>query len=220
MTSLDIGSRLKVLREQLGISQRRLAREAGVTNGLISQIEQNRTSPSVATLYRILNVMEVSMAEFFSIEMSEPAAPKYFYRAAEMTNLMPSARHYPNSEDAGPTVQGIRMRGVGRAPQNALMMMHEVYAAGADTGEAYSHEGEEAGIILSGSLEVTVGDAVATLGEGDGYIFDSAIAHRFRNTGIEDCIIISASTLGPRESKILNQRTARRERDKAVAEVI
>ena len=46
----DVGARLKHVRELHGLSQRELARRAGVTNGLISLIEQNRVSPSVGSL--------------------------------------------------------------------------------------------------------------------------------------------------------------------------
>ena len=50
--SIDVGARLKHVREVHGLSQRELARRAGVTNGLISLIEQNRVSPSVGSLTR------------------------------------------------------------------------------------------------------------------------------------------------------------------------
>jgi mannose-6-phosphate isomerase-like protein (cupin superfamily) len=57
-----------------------------------------------------------------------------------------------------------------------------------------SHEAEEGGIVLEGRLEVTVGNQVRTLSPGDAYRFNSRLSHRFRNTGSEDCIVISACT--------------------------
>jgi transcriptional regulator with XRE-family HTH domain len=51
--SYDVGARLKHVREMQGLSQRELARRAGVTNGLISLIEQNRVSPSVGSLKKV-----------------------------------------------------------------------------------------------------------------------------------------------------------------------
>ena len=57
-----------------------------------------------------------------------------------------------------------------------------------------SHDAEEGGVILSGRLEVTVGNKVQVLTAGDAYRFNSRLPHRFRNTGSEDCVIVSACT--------------------------
>ena len=57
-----------------------------------------------------------------------------------------------------------------------------------------AHDGEEAGIITLGEIEITVGDAIAVLGPGDGYLFDSRQPHRFRNIGKDTCEIVSALT--------------------------
>jgi mannose-6-phosphate isomerase-like protein (cupin superfamily) len=76
-----------------------------------------------------------------------------------------------------------------------LQILHERYRPGADTGQSLlSHEAEEGGIILQGRLEVTVADQVRTLSAGDAYRFNSRLPHRFRNTGSEDCIVVSACT--------------------------
>lgn len=50
----DVGARLRAIREEKGLSQRQLAIRAGVTNGTISLIEQNRNSPSIASLRKVL----------------------------------------------------------------------------------------------------------------------------------------------------------------------
>ena len=63
-----IGERLRMIREKHGFSQRALAKQANVTNGIISMIEQNRTSPSVGTLKKILDGIPISLAEFFTFE--------------------------------------------------------------------------------------------------------------------------------------------------------
>ena len=60
--------------------------------------------------------------------------------------------------------------------------------------EAAFGEGEEAGVVISGEIEVTVDDAVAVLAPGDGYLFDSRLPHRFRNIGDVQCIVVSACT--------------------------
>jgi quercetin dioxygenase-like cupin family protein len=57
-----------------------------------------------------------------------------------------------------------------------------------------SHAGEEAGLVIRGRLEVTVGDQVAVLGPGEAYFFESRVPHRFRNPGDEVCIVVAAAT--------------------------
>ena len=62
---MDIGGRLKEVREQRGLSQRELAARAGLTNGAISLMEQNKSSPSVASLKRLLDAVPMTLSEFF-----------------------------------------------------------------------------------------------------------------------------------------------------------
>src|SRR5512146_3396414 len=83
--AIDVGARLRTVRTTFGMSQRELARRAGVTNGLISLIEQNRVSPSVSSLKKVLDGVPMTLAEFFTLDMA--AAPKAFFAAEELTEL-------------------------------------------------------------------------------------------------------------------------------------
>lgn len=179
---MDIGQRLKQIRTERGLSQRELATRAGLTNGTISLIETDKTSPSVASLKSLLDAIPISMAEFFG-SIEAPSTPKIFYRANEFTQLAP--------EGAGQ----VSLRQLGNARDHTLQVLHETYPPGADTGpEFLAHEGEEAGIITQGEIELTVGEAVAVLRAGDGYLFDSRQPHRFRNLSDTSCEIVSALT--------------------------
>ncbi len=180
---MDIGNRLQEIRKAKGLSQRELAARAGLTNGTISLIEQNKTSPSVASLKRLLDAIPMSIAEFFRMIEGENGA-KYFYAADEFTEIAP--------QSDGPMMS---LRQLGDASVHALQLLDETYAAGADTGpEMLSHAGEEAGIVIAGSVEITVADQVRVLCTGEGYLFDSRLPHRFRNTGSQECRIVSACT--------------------------
>ena len=76
-----------------------------------------------------------------------------------------------------------------------MSVLRERYAPGADTGpEMMSHPGEEGGIVVRGRIEVTIGSTTRVLAAGDAYYFSTAVPHRFRNPGDEDCEIISAGT--------------------------
>lgn len=170
------------------MSQRDLATRAGLTNGAISLIEQNKSSPSVASLKALLDAIPMTMSEFFA-EVENTGPPKYFYGVSEFIELS------PDEIGLGDGAARLSLRQVGNAADHSLQMLHENYPPGTDTGpDMLRHEGEEAGIVVSGVIEITVGDQVRVLNPGEGYLFDSRIPHRFRNIGDRDCVIISACT--------------------------
>ena len=175
----NLGPRLKALRQRQGLSQRRLAQLSGVSNATVSLIEHGRTDPSMGLLKRILDALGVSFAEFFASSTRMP--DKYFFAADELSEI-----------SKGP----ISFRQVGSdLSESQLQILYERYAPGADTGQSMlSHDAEEGGVILKGRLEVTVGEQVQVLGAGDAYRFSSRLPHRFRNTGSEECVLVSACT--------------------------
>jgi transcriptional regulator with XRE-family HTH domain len=175
----DIGARLRAFRTMHGLSQRELAKRAGVTNGTISLIEQNRISPSLGSLKKVLDGFPISIADFLTLELKPRT--RVFYQAKELREIAGGA---------------ISFRLVGRDTRGrAIQMMHERYAPGADTGEdMLSHAGEECGIVVSGMIELTVGGETRKLVAGDAFYFDSRLPHRFRNPGTIDCVIVSAGT--------------------------
>src|SRR4029450_2360186 len=150
--SIDVGARLRNVRGSFGLSQRALARRAGVTHGLISLIEQNRVSPSVSSLKKVLDGIPMSLAEFFTLDFS--ATPQVFFGRDELTDL-------------GDRNVSLRLVAA-RRPNRAMAIMHERYAPGADTGaHMLRHDGEEGGVVVRGHIELTVGAESRVLGPGD-----------------------------------------------------
>ena len=175
----DIGPRLKILRSHQGLSQRKLAAAAGVSNATISLIEHSQTDPSMGLLKRILDAMGVSFAEFFSAEPR--SEEQYFFTNDQLSEI-----------GSGPISY---LQVGGDLQDRQLQILYECYQPGADTGQSMlSHNAEEGGIVLSGRLEVTVGEQTKTLSDGDAYLFNSLLPHRFRNRGSKDCIVVSACT--------------------------
>jgi len=177
--NLDVGGRLRSVRISFGLSQRALARRAGVTNGLISLIEQNRVSPSVSTLKKVLDGVPMSLAEFFTLDLT--VAPQTFFGADELVEL-------------GNDQVSLRLVAAQR-PGRQLTLLHERYAPGSvRSDEMQSRRGEQGGIVVRGRIELTVGGSVRVLNPGDAYYFASHLPHRFRNVGREVCEIISTGT--------------------------
>jgi transcriptional regulator with XRE-family HTH domain len=177
--SIDVGTHLKAVRQMYGLSQRELAKRAGVTNGLISLIEQNRVSPSVSSLKKVLDGIPMALADFFTLDLG--GKPQVFFPREELANI-------------GTASVELRLVG-GRLVQRSMSILHERYAANADTGEEMlTHAGEEGGVVVKGKIELTVGGESRVLGVGDAYYFKSSVPHRFRNVGREECEIVSASS--------------------------
>lgn len=187
--SFDVGGRLREIRLAAGLSQRELAARSGVTHSLISLIEQNRNSPSVASLRKILDGVPMSMVNFFD-ERRTPR-DRVFFEAGDLIDLTSRLHQVNGGESRG----RMSFRQVGDAQAHNLQILHESYEPGADTGVAMlKHDSHEGGVVLSGELEVTVGDQAKVLGPGEAYLFDSRVPHRFRNIGTERCIVVSACT--------------------------
>jgi transcriptional regulator with XRE-family HTH domain len=175
---MDVGTHLKAVRQMYGLSQRELAKRAGVTNGLISLIEQNRVSPSVSSLKKVLDGIPMPLAEFFTLDLA--GKPEVFFPRSELA-------------DIGTGAVELRLVG-GRLANRSMSILHERYTPGADTGEEMlAHAGEEGGVVVKG-IELSVGGESRILSAGDAYYFKSSIPHRFVNPGHEDCEIVSASS--------------------------
>jgi len=174
----NIGGRLKEIRTQMGISQRELASRAGLTNGMISLIETNKASPTVASLIKVLNAIPMSVVDFF--QSGETDVKKVFFDVDEQT-------------DVGSNNVRLMLVG-GKNAGGQIELIHETYPPGTDTGrEMMSHEGEEGGFIVHGEIEVTIGAETRLLKAGEAYFFDTKTPHRFRNASSEICEIVSGN---------------------------
>lgn len=185
----NVGERLKEVRTGHGLSQRQLAERAGVPHGQISMIEGNHSSPSVSSLRKILSGIPMTMTEFFEPDGQPRPAHQVVFRAADLTELTSQL----SRTDA--LAGRLSLRQVGDARAHNLQILHETYAPGADTGEAMlEHDSHEGGIVIDGTIELTVAGNVYQLRAGDAFLFDSREPHRFRNTSAEPATVISACT--------------------------
>ena len=122
-----IGSRLRRIREQLGLSQRQLARQSGVANATISQVEAGKINPTVSMLKKILDGISLSLGEFFADDLQ--AKERIFFRSDELIEIAEG---------------GVSYRQVGaRLANRSIQLLKECYQPGAGTGRhELTHEGE------------------------------------------------------------------------------
>ena len=178
-SALAVGARLKVVREQAGLSQRELARRAGVTNVTVSLIEQESHAPSLASLHRILTAIPISMAEFFALPVTKQDI--LFYEHDDLTVVT------RGSAD-------LRVLGAERRDKK-MQMFFERYAPGANTGdEPIVHDGETAAVVVQGSVELEVGGQKRRINAGGGFQLLGKQPYRLTNTGRQTAIVVCACT--------------------------
>jgi transcriptional regulator with XRE-family HTH domain len=166
--SIDVGARLRELRQERGKSMRALARASGLSTNALSMIERGRTSPSVSTLYKISGALEVPITAFFR---SEPPRDKVvFCKAAERSRI---------------SFQRGLWEGLGGeffvGEVEPFMLSLE---SGASSGlYGMIHSGHEFVLCLRGQLEYEVEDKRYVLDPGDSLLFAARMRHRWRNYG-------------------------------------
>jgi transcriptional regulator with XRE-family HTH domain len=181
VNDLNVGLRLRELRQRKQLSLRALARCSGVALSFLSALERGANSVSVGKLKTILDALGTGLGEFFAAQAAPPS--KVVYQRGELAEIS-------GSKDG----LGFLEVAAGR-PGRALQLILENYAPGGDTGpELYRHEAEEAGLVLKGRLELTVDGESWTLGPGDAYYFDSRRPHRVRNIGKGPAQAVSVNT--------------------------
>ena len=190
----NLGTRLKAVRQTAGLTLREMARRVNVSPSFISQIENGKAQPSVATLYAFSKLLNVSVDEFFegneadavahTTKRSDKVSPSDAWHPSEYANRV-SVVH-PSHRPRLDMAEGVVWERLAATPERGINFMEIVYAPGATSsagGELQSHEGYEYGYVTQGVLEVTIGDEVFVLSAGESLGFDSSIAHVFRNVG-------------------------------------
>ncbi|SEM32537.1 transcriptional regulator, XRE family with cupin sensor [Roseovarius azorensis] len=172
-----IGVNLRRLRQRRHLSTRELASRSGVSHSTISLIERDQISPTVDTLQAVLDALGSRLSEFLSGVREGGTSP--FYRAEDLPEI------------GNPDNISYKIIGLDHVFRS-IQFLHETYSVGADSGEMLTHVAQEAGFVMTGQVEVTVGQATRVLNRGDGYYFDSREFHRFRNVGSTKAEIISA----------------------------
>ncbi|WP_051793807.1 helix-turn-helix domain-containing protein [Kibdelosporangium aridum] len=195
----DIGSRLRKGRTDVGISVRELARKAGVSASLVSQIETGKARPSVATLYALVQHLNLTVDELFEATPAEAPTPA---EPAPAT-APPAGFAVMRKLISAPLVQHAESRGTLKLEGGItwerltpcdvpgvdfLKITYDVGGASCPDGLRQTHNGHEFGYLLSGRLCVTVGFDTTEIGPGDSVYFDSSTPHRLYNPGDEPAV--------------------------------
>jgi transcriptional regulator with XRE-family HTH domain len=166
--SVNIGERLRELREARNISMRALATRSGLSANALSMIERGRASPSVSTLYKLAEALGISITSFFSSDTNKKQI--VFLQADERTRVSFTRGIFE-------ALGGEQF--VGRVEPFLLTLENN-----ANSGpRTMAHTGHEFVFCLRGKLQYQVERQVYDLSAGDSLLFAAHLKHRWKNTG-------------------------------------
>jgi len=169
----QLGVRLRHARIANGLRLHDLAERAGCSESLLSKLENNRANPSINMLHRLASALGTNLA--WLVAPSNGDDHGVVLRRADRPTLHAPA---PGGHE-GITLQALIARGQGHLLQGQV----HIIEPGARSDGAITHEGEELGLVLEGTLDLTVNRVTYRLSPGDSFHFDSSQPHAYGNSG-------------------------------------
>ncbi|WP_048645235.1 helix-turn-helix domain-containing protein [Nitratireductor soli] len=174
-----VGERIRHLRQARGMAIKDLATGAGLSIALISQIERGISSASVRVLAKLADGLDVAISDLFEPALDDASADRIVARVGERRRI--------DLDRTG--IHKELLTPFSRQPRLDLYMM-TIEPDGSSSDEAFVHQGEEAGVVLEGGIELFVDGRRYVLGEGDSFRFASNRPHRYLNAGRKTAKVI------------------------------
>jgi len=168
----DVGRKIKELRKNQDISLRQLSRRTGLSNSLLSQVENSKISPSIASLEKIARALDVNIVDFFE----DTVVKEISITRKDNRRLLPSGK------------KGIYLELLSRrVTDKKIQPVYMKFKTGnSSLQNCYNPDGEEFGIILSGKLELNFGNTKYILERGDSIHLDGSLAYSMKNAGASE----------------------------------
>ena len=162
---MDIGAKIKQMRNQESLTQEELADRCELTKGFISQLENNLNSPSIATLTDILSALGSNLSEFFREEPEE--------------KVVFSKEEFIEKDADGVLWNWL----IPNAQKNMIDPVLVELSEGAETTGDVPHEGEEFGYVLEGKITILLGNSHHTCKKGEAFYYSASKPHSILNKG-------------------------------------
>lgn len=175
---MDIGSKIRSLRVLKGLTQEELADRCELSKGFISQLENDVTSPSIATLMDILQCLGTDLREFFNDTPEE----QIVFRGGDYFEKADSDLHNK--------VEWI----IPNAQKNIMEPIRLTLEPQGSTYPDNPHEGEEFGYVLRGAVQIHIGSNVYKARKGESFYYTPAATHYLSNPGKSDAVVIWISS--------------------------
>lgn len=175
-----VGIRLKSLRKARKISLVQLAEVSGLSLGLLSGLERGSVSPTLRSLTALADAFGVPPVWFYDLEEGA--------HSGEVVLKRGNGRKIMWSDGIEKVLLSPDLGG------NLELLLVTIAPRGSSGLESYTHDGEEAGYVLDGTLELWVDNQRFLVGPGDSFAFESTRAHRFGNPGDAPTRLLWATT--------------------------
>ena len=176
VVSRTIGADLRALRKGRGLTLTELAVRLGRSVGWLSQVERGMSEPSISDLRNLAKVFEVSVSFFFANDDAPLDERGYVVRADARRSL-------------GDPAVGLTEEMLSPDLGGEFEMLRSVFAPGAELTDFQTRDTEEAGYLVSGALDLWVGERLFRLQPGDSFRF-SREPYRWRNPGLVEAVVI------------------------------
>jgi transcriptional regulator with XRE-family HTH domain len=175
---MQLGRKIRDLRLRRGLTVQQLADATGLSKGFISQVENSRTSPSLATLQDLARSLQTSVAYLVVEEEQAPHVVRRDDRPSLQIGGSPS-----------------RIEVLSAQPKRNLELLMAELPPGIAAGDKrHFHHGEEIVLCLEGTVKLTCGEHVVELEQGDACHYDGRVPHAMENTGAGPARVLVAMT--------------------------
>lgn len=194
MIEKQIAEKIRQIRKTKGMTLEQLGEKIGISRGMLSRLETNRSTPPIATLAKIAQGLEVPIGLFFE-ESGSTTEQKY-----TVTRSNKRKQVVRRGSDIGFTYYSFKKPKLLYLIE-AFVMKHP--PLNKKIKELFDHPGEEFIMVLKGTIELIYGEEIIRLETGDAIHFDPSIPHRAQNVGnIEaECIVVVAGEKSHTKSK-------------------
>lgn len=176
-----IGAKLRGLRQTQKMTLAEVSAVTGISVGHLSQLERDLVSPSIKTLHDISRALGVNISWFFTPEAPVDRESQFVVRADQRRHIS----YADGIDDYQLNSPAVRQIG----------LLYSTFEAGSSSGDSpYTHEGEEAGYVISGCLELWIEGVTILIKAGDSFSFPSHRPHRYRNPGRSRATVLWAMT--------------------------
>ena len=176
---MQLGKKIRDLRLRRGLTVQQLAGATGLSKGFISQVENHRTSPSLATLHDLARALDTSAA--YLVVEDDDQVP-CVVRAGQRSRV-------PVGGNAS------RIEVLSAQPRRNLELIQLELPAGLEAGDhRHHHHGEQCLLCVEGHVRLNCGEHIIELSPGDSCHFDGRVPHSFENLGASPARVLIAIT--------------------------
>ncbi|MGI8950978.1 MAG: helix-turn-helix domain-containing protein [Chitinophagaceae bacterium] len=179
---IQISNKIKEERKNKNITIQSLANKAHVSKGLISQIENNRTVPSLLVLMNIVQSLNINVNEFFrDIKVNNKSKQKVIIKTSA------DYKAFEKEKALGFFYKRILTRNINEGPVDIVLLELK---KGAKRNKVVKTDAYEYKYILKGKIEYVIGNNKHILNEGDSLFFDGRLGHHLSNIGNGNALLL------------------------------